>query len=309
MFLPIDNTMRKIQIIFILFFAISCSTAPKTDLAENLESYKVTTYDVEVIKPTTHLLWYKGFIDGYPIKMMLKIGFDKETNDNQILDMAYAYSNQKKWIYSQEPWKPQDETHDYEKNEESLKLNVDFKYNQVLKGDLNNQKGEILPITLTPMAKELPAFIFNAQIKKTVTSGVLYRSVSALSIYDAKKNIQTLKFDKNSDLGSFNLSYADINYDGYLDLIINDNFFLYNSITKIFETHKYTKDYFPELTELSRYNLFAKSFTVETRKATVEYRTINGRFTPYLSSSYFPNDDGELPPKKKYKNGKWVIIK
>ena len=124
------------------------------------------------IKPSTYLLWYKGFIGKYPIKMMLKRGFNKETNDDRISEIAYAYDSQKKWIAPENFWEPQDGIYCYEKGEDSPEWAVNFEYNQVLKGDWDDQNGNILPITLTPLAKEFPTFTFKAQLENELTPSV-----------------------------------------------------------------------------------------------------------------------------------------
>ncbi len=268
--------------------------------------------DIE-IKPTTYLLWYKGFIGKHPIKLMLKRGFDTATNDDRISEMAYGYDSQKKWIYLQDIYEPQDGINGSEKDglKEVAEWNVDFEYNQVLKGDWDNLRGEILPITLTPMAKEFPKFTFKAQLKEELApSGTVNNQlVQELKIYDGEKIIQAFKYDDPYDLEYYNLSYADMNYDGYLDLIINNAFFIYNSTTKTFDDHEFEEDYFPYLTELSQYNLFTKSFTAQMNRTMIEYRADNGKFSPYHSSSYYPNADGDMVMlEEKYVNGKWVTV-
>jgi hypothetical protein len=84
---------------------------------------------------------------------------------------------------------------------------------------------------------------------------------------------------------------------------------VYNSNTKNFDTHEFGEDYFPYLTELSQYNLFTKSFTAQMNRTMIEYRADNGKFSPYHSSSYYPNADGDIVMlEEKYVSGKWVTI-
>ncbi len=268
-----------------------------------------TGNDIE-IKPSTYLLWYKGFIGKYPIKMMLKRGFNKETNDTRILDMAYGYDSKKKWIFPQNLWEPQDGIYCYEKGEDSPEWEVNFEYNQVLKGDWDNQNGTTLPITLTPIAKEFPKFIFKAGIEEELTSTgeVQSKIVRGISIYKNDKKIQEINNEDGSSLDYFELGYVDINYDGYLDLFINDKLYLYHPTSKKF-TVTDEDEYYRYLAELGQYNLFDKSFISQMNRAMLEYRAINGKLTPYHSSSYYPNADGDMVIlEEKYVNGKWVTI-
>jgi len=268
-----------------------------------------TGNDIE-LKPTTYLLWYTGTIGKYPIKMMLKRGFNKETNDERILEMAYGYDSHKKWISPENLWEPQDGIYGHEKNDDSPEWSVNFEYNQVLKGDWNNQNGTKLPITLTPMAKEFPTFTFKAEIEEELTpSGeVQSKIVRGITIYKNDKKIQELKNQDGSTLDYFELGYVDINYDGYLDLIINNNLYLYNTATQKFIINS-EDHYYPYLTELGQYNLFDKSFTAQMNRTMLEYRAFNGKLMPYHSSSYYPNQDGDMVMlEERYVNGKWETI-
>ncbi len=262
------------------------------------------------IKPSTYLLWYKGFIGKYSIKMMLKRGFNKETNDERILDMAYGYDSKKKWIYPENLWEPQDGIYGHEKNDDSPEWSVSFEYNQVLKGDWDNQNRTILPITLTPMAKEFPTFTFKAQIEEELTSTgeVKNKIIRGISIYKNDKKIQEIKNEDGASLEYFELAYVDVNYDGYLDLTINDKLYLYNSASKKFTIND-EEDYYRYLTELGQYNLFNKSFIEQGNRSMIEYRAFKGKLTFYHSSSHFFNEYGDMVTlEQKYVNGKWITI-
>ncbi len=265
--------------------------------------------DIE-IKPSTYLLWYKGFIGKYPIKMMLKRGFNKETDDERILDMAYGYDSKKKWMYPQNLWEPQDGIYGHEKNDDSPEWSVNFEHNQVLKGDWDNQNGTILPIMLTPMAKEFPQFSFKAQIEEelTPTGELQNKIVRGITIYKNDKKLQEIKNEDGSSLDYFELGYVDINYDGYLDLFINDKLYLYNTATQKFIINN-EDDYYRYLAKLGQYNLFNKSFTSQMNRTMLEFRAVNGKLTPYHSSSYYPNGDGDIVMlEERYVNGKWKTI-
>gem|GEM_PF-6749196 len=267
------------------------------------------------IKPTTYLLWYKGTIGKYPIHLMLKRGFVKESNNVEINDtiisnVQYAYDSQKKWINIENLWERQAGIFGFEKNDDSPEWSVNFEINQVLKGDWDNQNGTILPITLTPMAKEFLAFTFKAEIEEELTpSGeVQSKIVRGITIYKNDKKSQEIKNEDGSSLDYFELAYVDINYDGYLDLTINDKLYIYNIATKKFTVNN-EEDYYPYLTELGQYNLFDKSFISQMNRAMIEYRAVSGKLVPYRSSSYYPNEEGNMVMlEEKYVNGKWETI-
>jgi len=277
-----------------------------------------TGNDIE-LKPTTYLLWYKGTIGKYPIHLMLKRGFVKERNDVEINDtiisnVQYAYDSQKKWINIENLWEQQAGIFGVERQDDSPRWHVEFYsekfYNKVLTGNWDNQNGTILPITLTPLAKEFPTFTFKAQIEEELTSTgeVQDKIIRGINIYKNDKKIQEIKNENGSSLDYFELAYVDINYDGYLDLIINDKLYLYNTATKKFTVNN-EEDYYRYLTELGQYNLFNKSFISQMNRSILEYRTINGKLTPYHSSSYYPNQDGDMVMlEQKYINGKWITI-
>ncbi len=105
--------MKHILTIFILFFAISCSNEPKTDsellekdrtdLAESLQSYKVTTYKFGKIMirasvaTDTLLPAYQEFTSDFKniSKLLLNIG-EKGTENLSVLDYISIYRDYKK---------------------------------------------------------------------------------------------------------------------------------------------------------------------------------------------------------------------
>ena len=299
-------------------YAIRCS-----DENGNYITPKKKGQDVE-IKPATYLLWYKGFIGKYPIHLMLKRGFvkeegDVEINDTIISNVQYAYDSQKKWINIENLWERQAGIFGFEGQDDSPEWSVEFYsenfYNKVLTGNWDNQNGKILPVKLTPMTKAFPTVTFKAHIEEGLTpSGeVSNRSITALDIYQADRKIQQISFaESKPNLDYFELGYVDINYDGYLDLFVENNFFLYNPTAKRFDLSKDEEgewDYIPNLTELYSYNPYTKSFTVQTRRSFIEYRVISGKITPYASESYYPGADGNMVhTKQKYINKKWEVI-
>jgi hypothetical protein len=273
------------------------------------------------IKPTTYLLWYKGTIGKYPIHLMLKRGFVKERNDVKINDtiisnVQYAYDSRKKWINIENLREQQAGIFGFEGQDDSPRWHVEFYsekfYNKVLTGNWNNQNGTILPITLTPMAKEFPNFIFKAQIEEELTSTgeVQDKIIRGITVYKNDKKIQEIKNEDGASLDYFELAYVDINYDGYLDLIINNNLYLFNLDIKKFIPYQLEIEFYPEIKSLYNYNIYTKSFLLAMNRSIIEYRVINEKLTPYQSESTYWGENGDMVyTTSKYNNGKWKVIK
>jgi len=278
------------------------------------------------IKPTNHLLWYKGSIGKYPIHLMLKRGFVKENeyveiNDTIISNVRYAYDSQKKWIDLENRWERQAGIFAFEGEQDDtpewfVEFSKNSQYGKELTGDWDNQNGTILPIKLTPMLKEFPNFTFKVEVENEILPNgkVGNQSITALNIYQKNKKIQQINLsDSKPDLEYFEVSYVDINYDGYLDLIVDNSFLLYNAKTKKFESSTNEDgdgwDYIPNLKEIDSYNPYTKSFTVQQRRYSTEYRAVNGKLTPFTSEYYYPDENGNMVyVKQKYVNGKWKEI-
>lgn len=166
------------------------------------------------------------------------------------------------------------------------------------------------------MLKEFPDFTFKAEVENEILPNgkVDNQAITALNIYQKNKKIQQINLGNSKpNLEYFEVSYVDINYDGYLDLIVDNSFLLYNAKRKKFESATNEDgdgwDYIPNLNEIDSYNLYTKSFTVQQRRYFTEYRALKGKLTPFASESYYPDENGNMVyVKVKYINGKWKEI-
>jgi len=108
------------------------------------------------------------------------------------------------------------------------------------------------------------------------------------------------------NLEEFELAYVDANYDGYLDLIVDDSLYIYSPERNNFEKNKHLEEApFQSPTDLFSYDLFKKSVGYTLGRSYIEYRSINEDLLPYKLNSYFSTGNEVI---KKYKSGKWVTI-
>jgi len=206
-----DNEALTLQLLFnpfhigtLEFLSVLYNNVPRY---EYVLTYGFRCFDAnyERITPTqkssarltpNYLLWYDGSIGEYPIKFMLKREFNKESKTFSITDIVYGYKSQKKWIQLQNI-KQSEKSIIADENEENNPLHtiatweLTFEMDSLLNGIWSRGQGHSLPIKLIPSTKELPKFLFQAEIEKTLTPRkyVSYSSVTALNIYYENKII------------------------------------------------------------------------------------------------------------------------
>ncbi len=261
------------------------------------------------ILPEYYHTWYEGEIGTYPIKGMIKAKLLEGNYYPQ--ELAYGYETSKELIYLQEMFEPQDGIHGYEKegSREIAEWSMDFELGKKLTGTwLGSQD---LPITLTPALIDFPDFTFKAKLTEELSTAgeVTDRLVQQISVYSHGLLVQKIDLEYTESLDYFQLGLADVNYDGYMDLIVSSTLYQYDPEKDRFDLGELIETNFMYLEDLYPFNVFNKSVVLSLGRQTIEYRVVDGMLRDYEISSYYFNEEEEVVyTVSRFENNEWTVI-
>ncbi len=281
--MTLTNTyLKSITVIGLMLLTINGSFAQEKEKSQAFFGY---------------FLWYDGTIGDRPIKA--KIGVN-----NGEYDVYYSYNDHKKWVHLINSKVIYNTIYaradvDEKSYDGFVKLQLDNLWNP--KGQWTSPTGEKLPIelksTLTyPPFGEVKSTLKNELVPLLLNPKIAVDSVEItyIEISNGKTNtIRQLHTHDSAKLDNTQMVYVDINYDGFLDLVIDDSFFLYNALEQAFikDENDSVGSFFPGIGHIGVYNPYNHSFFSSHFRTVMQYRSKNGEIAVYEREEYIEYND------------------
>jgi len=299
--MTLTNTyIKSITVIGLMLLTINGSLAQEKEERQAFFSY---------------FLWYNGTIGDRPIKA--KIGVN-----NGEYDVYYSYNDHKKWvhlinskvIYNTIYAKADVDEKSYDG---FVKLQLDDLWNP--KGQWTSPTGEKLPIELKSTLTHPPFGEVKSRLKNQLVPLLLNPKTAIDSvevtylekISNGKTNtIRQIHTHISTKLDNTKMVYVDINYDGFLDLVIDESFFLYNPLEQTFINNEDDPggSFFPGIGYIGAYNPYNHSFFSSHFRTIMQYRSLDGKIAFYEREEYVEYNDSPYivasENKQRYIDGK-----
>ena len=254
----------------------------------------------EMIGPFySYYLWYDGTIGEQPIKAKLSL-------KNGLFKISYAYNHNIKWIRLTEvkqenkiiSGKTTLEIDNY--TDGFVVLQLDNLWN--ITGQWTSKTGKKLPITLNVALNELPLAIKGTTKRNELLPLLLEpdKVADSIQVYYSEKlengkrsPIEVQTYKKNYPDAYNQIIYVDVNFDGYLDIIISDAIYLFNNQKQRFEVENKDSDFYPGINYINAYDLYNKTFQASHWRTTFWYKAVDGVITSYETKEYMEYEGGD----------------
>ncbi len=272
------NRIKKILSIFLIGIAsLSCHAQ---SVAGTKPIYK-------------YFLWYDGVVDDLPVLAKLSVG-----ERGYALDLAFSDTSIRcvgRNIEEKIDSIVFDIYNPFEyKSHGKINLSIEDLWN--VSGQWFSDEGIWYPITLKLRLNKLDDSVFQENSELIPLAVDLNRMTTAITVYESEEGTIDGKprviLYKSDELDYGSATYVDVNFDRHLDIVINDQMFLFNMDSLKFISNLDGDSFFPGIDNYHSYNIGDSTFQCIHFRQILRYKSIHGAVGIYereVYSEYYEN--------------------